>query len=324
VEAADATLAAAEFTRRDLLVSLFAEVARNYIEARGFQRRLSIAEQNIRAQREVLFLTRDRFKAGLSSDLDVQQASVLLATTEAQLPTLEIGFEQAAHRLGVLLAQPPGTFVERLTKAALIPAIPPAVPVGLPSDLLRRRPDIQQAERELAAATARIGVAVAELFPKFSLTGSIGLQSVSAGDWFTPGSRFWSVGPSVHWRLFEAGRIRANVRVQNARQEQVLARYEQTVLTSLEEVENALTSYAREQNRLRSLTTAAQASRDALEIAGQLYQNGLADFLRVLDSQRSLYQAEDALAQSERAVALNLISIYKAIGGGWQSARPSM
>jgi NodT family efflux transporter outer membrane factor (OMF) lipoprotein len=196
--------------------------------------------------------------------------------------------------------------------------------VGLPSDLLRRRPDIQRAERELAAATARIGVAVAELFPKFSLTGDIGLQSVSMVDWFAPGSRFWSLGPSVQWRLFEAGRIRAAIRVQNARQEQVLARYEQTVLLSLEDVENAMTSYAREQNRLRSLATAVQASRESLEIAGQLYENGLADFLRVLESQRWLYQAEDALAQSERTVALNLVSIYKALGGGWQSVRTSM
>ena len=193
------------------------------------------------------------------------------------------------------------------------------MPVGLPSELLRRRPDIQQAERELAGATARIGMAVANLYPKFSLTGDAGLQSVSTGDWFSAGSRFWSVGPTMQWKIFEAGRIRANIKAQNAREEQALAHYEQTVLASFEDVENALTAYAREQTRRQSLADAVQANQQALEMASQLYQSGLADFLRVLESQRSLYESQDALAQSERAVILNLIKLYKALGGGWES-----
>jgi NodT family efflux transporter outer membrane factor (OMF) lipoprotein len=319
VEAAGNDIAAAEYGRRAALVSLLGEVARYYVEARGFQQRLAIARQNIQAQQVVVALARSRFKGGLTSELDVQQAAALLATTEAQVPALETSFKEAAHRLGVLLGQPPGALLAELSKEAPIPNTPPGVPVGLPSELLRRRPDIQQAERELAGATARIGVAVADLYPKFSLTGDMGLQSVSAGDWFSPGSRFWSIGPTMQWKIFEAGRIRANIKAQKAREEQALAHYEQTVLAAFEDVENALTAYAREQTRRQSLAEAVQANQQALEMASQLYQSGLADFLRVLESQRSLYESQDALAQSERSVVINLIKLYKALGGGWES-----
>lgn len=193
--------------------------------------------------------------------------------------------------------------------------------MGLPSDLLRRRPDVQQAERQLAAATARIGLATSDLFPKFSLTGVVGLQSVSTSDWFTEGSRFWSAGPTVQWRIFDAGRIRANIRVQDARQEQALVAYEKTVLTSFEEVENAMVAYAKEQVRHRSLDHAVRAGRDSLHLANQLYANGLSSFINVLDAQRSLYQLEDALAQSDKAVVQNLIALYKALGGRWETEK---
>ncbi len=319
VQAADAEIAAAEFGRGDVLVSLLGEVARNYVEARGFQRQLVIVRQNILAQQDELALTRDRFKTGLSSDLDVQQAAALLSTTEADVPTLETGFRQATYRLDVLIGQPPGALLDELSNAQPIPVPPAEVPVGLPADLLRRRPDVRRAERQLAAANARIGVAVADYFPKFSLTGDIGLQSVSASDWFTGGSRFWSIGPTAQWRIFDAGRIRSNVRVQNARQEQALAGYEQTVLTAFQDVENALTAYAKEQIRRQSLTEAVTADQNALEIANQLYKNGLADFLRVLESERSLYQAQDALVQSDRTVSVNLVALYKSLGGGWEA-----
>jgi multidrug efflux system outer membrane protein len=318
VEAANASIVSSEFDERDVLVSLQGEVARDYIGARGYQRQLAIARQNIAAQQEVLDLTRDRFKAGLSGDLDVQQASALLAATQAQLPPLEAGFKQSAYRLGVLLGLPPGALVDELSGDAPIPATPPEVPAGLPSDLLRRRPDIRVAERNLAAATARIGVATADLFPKFSLTGDVGLQSIGTSDWFTGGSRFWSAGPTVQWRIFDMGRIRANIRVQNARQEQALAGYELSVLGAMEDVENALTAYAKEQTRHESLVTAAEASQQALDISQQLYKNGLADFLRVLDAQRSLYANQEALVLSDRDVALDLVALYKALGGGWE------
>ena len=319
VEAGKAEVAAAEFGRRNVLVTLLGEVARNYVELRGCQRRLEIANNNLKTQEEALALTQDRFKNGLTSDLDVQQAATLLANTRAVIPMLETGIQVYIHRLGVLLGQPPEALLAELSAPAPIPSAPPEVPVGLPSELLRRRPDIQQAERQLAASTARIGVATADLFPKFSLTGIAGYESTSASDWFAGGSKFWSLGPTVQWRIFDAGRIRANIRVQNARQEQALAAYEETVLMSFEDVENSLVAYAKEQIRRRSLEDAVTSSRDSLHLANQLYSNGLASFINVLDAERSLYQAEDALVQSDKAVTQNLISLYKALGGGWET-----
>jgi NodT family efflux transporter outer membrane factor (OMF) lipoprotein len=221
----------------------------------------------------------------------------------------------------VLLGRPPGALLSELTNQTPIPAAPPQVPVGLPSELLLRRPDVQQAERQLAAATAGIGIARADLFPKFFLTGAAGYESVSAGDWFAGGSRFWSLGPTVQWKIFDAGRIRANIKVQNARQEQALAQYEKTVLSSFEDAENALVGYAKEQVRRRSLEDAVKSSRETLRLANQLYSNGLANFINVLDAERSLYQAEDQLVQSDHAVSENLISLYKALGGGWDEKR---
>jgi multidrug efflux system outer membrane protein len=323
-EAARAEVAATEFGRRDTLVTLLGEVARNYVEARGYQQRLAIARQNIEAQEEDLAITQRRFTNGLASNLDVQQAATLLATTRAEIPTLETDLQTSSHRLGVLLAQPPGALLAELSTVAPIPAAPPEVPVGLPSELLLRRPDVQRAERQLAAATAQIGVATADLFPKFSLTGAAGYQSVSASDWFAGGSKFWSVGPTVQWRIFDAGRIRANIKVQNARQEQALAIYEQTVLLSFEDVENALVGYAREQVRRHSLEDAVKSSRESLRLANQLYENGLANFINVLDSERSLYQVEDALVQSDKTVTQDLISLYKALGGGWGVEKSSL
>jgi len=318
VQAARAEVAAAEYSRRDVLVTVLAEVAREYVAARAYQRRLAVVASNIYVQEQILALTQELFAKGLTGELDVQESKSLLATTQSQVPALQTGFSVAVYRLGLLLGQPPGALLEEMDAAAPIPAAPPAVPVGLPSDLLQRRPDVQQAERELAAATARIGVAVSDLYPKFSLTGTVGLQSVSAGDWFTAGSRFWTVGPTVQWRLFETGRIRAAVRVQNARVEQALAAYEESMLSAFTDVETALTAYAREQIRRQSLIQAAQAGEQSVALATDLYQHGLADFLRVLEAQRSLYQSQDALAQSDQAVSADLIALYKALGGGWE------
>jgi multidrug efflux system outer membrane protein len=324
IEAANAEMGAAEFGQRDVLVSLLAEVARNYIGARGYQQRLAITLQNIQVQQDILNLTSNRFENGLSSDLDVQQATALLTATEAEVPSLKTGFDQSVHHLAVLLGQPPGALMDEMSVEKPIPLTPPVVPVGLPSDLLQRRPDVQKSERELAAATARIGVARADLFPKFSLTGFAGLDSISTGNFLNYASRAWSAGPTVQWELFQAGSIRANVRVQNARQEQALDAYEQTVLVALEDAENALTAYAREQTRRESLSQSVQANQQALELSTQLYNNGLADFLHVLDSERSLYAAQDALVQSDQTVSLNLVQLYKALGGGWQNETNSV
>ncbi len=318
VEGANANVAAAEFNRLDVQVTLVAEVARNYLAVRGYQQRLSIAQQNLTAQKDALSIAQERSKKGISSDLDVQQAATVLAQTQAQVPTLENGLQVSIHRLGVLLGQQPGALLGELAATAPIPALPPAVPVGLPSELLLRRPDVRAAEAKLAAATANIGVATADLFPKFSLTGAVGFESVSTSDWFTPGSKFWSLGPTVQWRIFDADRIRANIRVQDARQEQALAAYEKTVLTSFEDVENALVAYAKEQVRHQSLAQAVGTSQDGTNLSNQLYANGLTSFINVLDAERTLYQTQDDLVQSDQAVSQNLIALYKALGGGWE------
>ena len=319
-ESVRAEVGAAEANRHAVLLTLLGEVARNYINVRGDQRRLEIANENIAAQTRALNLTRDRFAHGVSSDLDVEQAATLLATTKAEIPTLQTAVQASIHRLGVLLGRDPGDLSAELSAAAPIPATPPEVPVGLPADLLLRRPDVQRAEQQLAAATAGIGVAKADLFPKLYLTGTAGFESVSASDWFSSGSKFWSLGPTVQWRIFDAGRIRANVKVKTAQQEQALAAYEQTVLTSFEEVENSLVAYANEQTRRRTLAEAVTSSQKSLELANQLYASGLADFLQVLDAERSLYQAQDALVQSDQAVSANLVALYKSLGGGWETA----
>jgi len=319
LQAASADLQAVEEDRRDVLVSLLAEVARNYLELRGSQRRLVIAQENLQAQQEVLDITRMRLEKGLASELDVAQAQAVLAATKSQVPSLETALKQSSHRLCVLLGQPPGTLASELADAAPIPPPPPEVPAGLPSDLLRRRPDVRRSERQLAAATARIGVATAELFPKFILTGVAGYQSLDAANLFSPQSKFWSAGPSVRWRLLEYPRLKSLVRAQTAQQEQVLAQFDQTVLISLEDVENALVAYGKEKERYQSLSEAVDASRRSLELANQLYTAGVGEFLNVLVSERALYQAEDALVESQRTVTENVVALYKALGGGWEA-----
>lgn len=318
VKAAEADIAAVQENYRNVLVSLLAEIARNYIELRGFQHRLVIARNNIQAQQDSVDVTTERFEAGITSAQDVAQAEALLATTRSQLPTLQTGVRQSSYRLSVLIGQPPGALLDDLSQAAPIPTAELDGRLDLPSELLRRRPDIRQAERELAAATARLGVAMADLYPRFSLIGLAGLQSLDLSDLVEWSSRTWTIGPSVSWPVFDAGRIRATIRAQDARQEQALARYEQVILTSLEEVENALVAYAREQVRHRWLTDAVKASREATDVARERYRSGLENFLNVVVAQRSLYDSQDALAQSEIAIASNLVALYKALGGGWE------
>jgi multidrug efflux system outer membrane protein len=324
VEAAEADLAASEEDRRGVVVTLLGEVAANYLEVRGNQRRIAIARENIQAERQTLELTRGRYEAGLGNILAVTQSEALLATTEAKIPPLEISVRQAIHRLAVLLGLEPEALLGELLKEGSIPPVPPEVPIGLPSELLRRRPDVRRAECELAAATARIGVATAALFPSFSLTGSLGLLSTKLSDLVTPASRLWNLGSILQWPLFDAGRIRAVIEVQNARQEQTLISYQNTVLTALEDVENAIVSYSKNQETRRSLVAAVQADRRAVEISSELYVKGLVDFLNVLASQQALYQAEDQLVQNEQGVSTDLVSLFKALGGGWDILSPDL
>lgn len=318
LEAVHAGATAVDEDRRAVLVSVLAEVARAYIELRSLQHRLAIARDNIAAQKSALDLTQARFKGGISSQLDVAQATALLAGTESQLPALEAARKRTLHQLALLLAQPPGALYDEFADSKNLPTTPPEIPAGLPSDLLRRRPDIRAAERQLAALTARIGVQTAELFPKFSLVGTAGFQSLSFGDWFTGGSRYWAAGPTVTWRILELGVIRNQIKAANAREQQALAQYEQTVLRALAETENALVNYAHEQQRRQALRDQAAANRKAVDLANQLYAKGNTSFLEVLDAKRSLYRVEDDLAESDRTVVTNLIALYKALGGGWE------
>jgi len=316
VEAADADLAAAADRRRDVLVSVLAEVARNYAELRGAQRRLEIARHNLDVQRSTLELTRSVRAAGRATDIEVLRAEAFVTDTEAIVPALEFEIARATHRLGVLLGESPGALRNDLGAAA-IPAPPPRVPLGLPSQLLERRPDIRAAERELAAATARVGAATADLFPRFFLTGIAGFQGRSGGSLFDEESAFWTLGPSLHWPLFQGGRIRANIAAQSARAEAAGLRYEQAVLRALEETETALVGFGREQDRRDKLEHSLASLRQAVDLARERYRAGLESFEAVLDTERSMLATEERLAQSATLVTVHLIALYKALGGGW-------
>ena len=318
VEAADADLQATVETRRDVLVTLTSEVARNYIDLCAFQERTLTARRNLKAQQHSAELTRQRFQAGFVSSLDVANADAQVATTSAQIPLLEASARQAIYSLSVLLGREPAALMQELSAASEIPAVPPSVPVGVPTELLRRRPDIRRAEADIHAATARIGVATADLFPKVALSSSIGYRASDLDSWFDRISRLWSLGPAVSWRIFDTGRIRSNIEVRKALEEQSVITYQQTVLAALQEVENVLIASAKEQEHRKALAEAVAANRKAVELATELYTQGQTDFLNVLQAQRSLYVSEDVLAQSTRTVSTNLVALYKALGGGWE------
>jgi len=317
VEAADSDITASIEDRREVLVTLVAEVAMNYINLCGIQQQIMIAKENLEAQRHSVELTRQLFRGGFKSKLDVANAEAQVATTQAQIPVLEATARQTMYSLSVLLALDPSALVDELSKVTPIPLMPPEVPAGLPSDLLRRRPDIRRAEALLHGATARTGVATADLFPKFSLTGSLGVSNTKSASLVSWDNRFYSVGPTVTWAVFHAGAIRANIKVQNELEEQSLLNYQKTVLAALSEVESTLVAYVKEQQHRQALAEAVSANREAVSLATQLYTQGQTDFLSVLIAQRSLFASQDSLVQSERSVATDLVALYKALGGGW-------
>jgi NodT family efflux transporter outer membrane factor (OMF) lipoprotein len=318
IEAAKADIQAAVEDLRDVLVTLASETAINYVELRGFQQEIIIARNNLRAQQESASVVRKRFEGGFVSALDVANADAQVATTLSQIPLLEASAQQSIYNIAVLLGLEPGSLLEELSPVSSIPVTPPEVPTGLPSEMLRRRPDIRRAEAGIHAATARIGAAVADFFPKFNLAGSLSVSAANPGSlrW---DARRWSVGPSASWEIFSAGRVSSNVEVQKTLQQQAVLDYKKTVLTALQDVENALVAYTKEQQRHKSLIDAVTANRRAVDIATKLYVEGQTDFLSVLDAQRSLYSSEDALVQSTRNLSTNLIALYKALGGGWDN-----
>ena len=317
-EAAEARLAAADENRNAILVSLSAEVARNYLELRGTQQRLAAARANLAVQEKTLALARGRRESGLGNELEVAQAETQLAQISSQLPPLESSGGQSIYRLALLLALPPLALVEELSPVASLPELLAQLPETMPSELLRRRPDIRGAERLLAASSADIGVATAELFPHFSLTGLLGLQSLNLSDLLSVSSRFWTVGPTVRWSLFNGGRVRANIDLNQARREEAQAIYEKTVLTALSEVETALLALAREEETRQTFVEVVASSQRTVDLATGRYRAGLAGVLDVLLGERALYQAQDQLIQSEQRLAVNRVALCKALGGGWQ------
>ena len=321
VQAATADMTAAEENRRDVLVILLGDVGREYAQLRGFQRRLEIANKNIKTQQDTLDLTSARAKAGLATELDVSRAAAQLESTKAVVPTLLSGIDVSIHRLSVLLGEEPGALRSELEKTSPIPSAGPEVDVGLPSDLLKRRPDIRRSEAQLAAATARIGEAKADLFPRFVLTGTAGRQATQLHDLTLGAGNFFSAGPGISLPLFTGGRIRSNIAVQTSRQREALISYQSAILNALEEVENALVGYSQEQERRDRLNDAVAHSQLAVDLATEQYKAGLVDFLSVLDAQRDLYANEDQLVQSQTSVTTNLVGLYRALGGGWNLGR---
>jgi NodT family efflux transporter outer membrane factor (OMF) lipoprotein len=321
-ESAEAEAQALAEDRNDSLVSVYAEVARTYVQLRGVQLLIKITKDNLKAQQDAYRLTHAQAQGGETSNLDVESASAEVATTEAQLPSLEDEEARTINALSFLLGQDPGALGTELATAKALPSKPPTVPIGLPAELARRRPDIRRAEAELHAATANIGVARADLYPRLTLSASAGLQALrfnKLGDW---ASRFYNLGPSLSIPVFN-GTTYANIAVQEVRQKEAALTYKTMVLNALHDVENSVSSYGAEQVRLGSLDRASEANRHSLSLARQRYAAGLSSFLDVLDAERRLYASETEVARSSVTIYTNLIALYKALGGGWDFPPPA-
>src|SRR5271169_2645664 len=318
VEAARADLGAERANYQDTQVTVAAEVARNYFELRGAQKRLEVARENLSTEHQTLELTQLLDETGRGSELDVQRSRARLKATEATIPPLEAAEKQAGYRLAVLMGERPGALDQEL-KPADVATYAKALPIGDPTELLRRRPDVRAAERQLAAATARVGVATADLFPRVNVAGFVGFLSGDVGRLFgtTSGNnaRAWSITPTVSWAAFDIGSVRARLRASETQSDAAAANYERVVLTALEDTENSFVAYSTRQAQLKSLSEQAQASRRAAQLADTQYREGVADFLVLLDAQRTQLDAEDSVAQAQTAVNVSVVAIYKALGG---------
>jgi NodT family efflux transporter outer membrane factor (OMF) lipoprotein len=321
LEAAQADLQSTAATLEATRVSLAAEVARNYVDLRVAQKRLAIARSNLASQSETLQLTEWRAQAGLVGSLDVEQARANREQTRAQIPTLQTGIAEAQHRLGVLLGVAPAALQDRLDPAASVPQAPEQIAAGIPADVLRQRPDVRAAERTLAAETARVGQAEAARYPSFSLSGSIGLEALSFDGLTNGATHTRSLLASITGPVFDAGRLRRQADAQRAVAAGAQASYESTVLTALEEVENALVDIRNTRTRRAALGAALEAARNAALLARNRYTGGLIDFQTVLDTERTVLALEDSLATSEGDSVLAVVQLYKALGGGWSPAQ---
>jgi NodT family efflux transporter outer membrane factor (OMF) lipoprotein len=317
VEAADANLDTQVAGYDGVLVMLQAEVATNYIQMRAYQERLTLALKNVELQRQILKIVEARYRQGTVTELDVQQAKTTLGVTESTIPVFETGRRRAQNRLRVLMGTLPEQLDACLPEAGSIPAAPAEIVVGIPADLLRRRPDVRQAERQAAAQSARIGVAKSEFYPHLIITGAIGVQAERFNELFEPSSLGGSIGPTFRWNLLNYGRIANNVKSQDAQFQQALLNYCDTVLRANEEVEDAIVAFLRERERVRSLDDAARAAQRAVDLAVRQYDGGLISYQPLLDGERVLVQQQDALTESRGLVAIDLVAVYRALAGGW-------
>jgi NodT family efflux transporter outer membrane factor (OMF) lipoprotein len=321
VESSQASYEASVEAYRDTLVLLNAQVAENYVFLRTTQERLRLANENVLRQQETVRLTEARNRAQLAPELDVQQARLNLASTEAAVPALEALVLQTINNLSVLLGEQPGDLVAEMAPPQAIPEPPSVLSTGFPADAVRNRPDVRRAERNLAAQTARIGIATSALYPNFFLTGDFGYSGVG-GDYFDNNNETWSIGPVFSWNLFDGGRVRNSIGVEEARTEQALAIYEASVLEALRDTENSLVAYATEQRRLQALERSVAAAAASADLVRTLYRSGLTDFQNVLVTERTLFTQQDLSATSKGEVVQNVISVYRAIGGGWSAETP--
>jgi multidrug efflux system outer membrane protein len=322
VEAARGDLGAAAATLQDARVSVIAEVARDYFILRGLQDELALTQRNAENQFNTFKLTRSRLDAGRGNELDTSRAEAQWQTTLSTIPTLQASIATTSYRLSVLTGRQPTALSAGLAALAPMPALPPLNAIGSPEQLLRRRPDVRVAERRLAAATARVGVAVGDLFPKVTLVGDVGYFAPTFGDFGQSSARSFSVGPSISWAAFDLGRVQARISSAKAQTDAALAAYEGAVLGALEDTEGALISYGRSQARREALRVAAAASDKAAELARKRFEGGLIDFLEVLDAERTALSAELLLSQSRTDAATSLVAVYKALGAGWRTAAP--
>jgi multidrug efflux system outer membrane protein len=320
IEARNAELEGEVANLHDVQVSVIAEVARNYFELRGEQTQLAVARANVKNQRQVLALAQAQLEAGSGTDLDVARAQAQLDTTLSTIGPLEAAVSRSIHRLSVLTGRQPDALTPVLSAPHALPPLPPIVPVGTPEELLRRRPDIRAAERNLAASTALVGVAVSNLFPKVTFTGSFSFAAAEPAGLGTGGSRGYVIGPGITWAAFNLGRVRAQIAGARAGAVIALDQYRKTVLNALEETEDALVTQDRDRDQLLHAEDAARASATAARLAEVRYKGGMVDFLSVLDAERTQLQAEDALARARTGAATSLIAVYKALGGGWETA----
>ena len=318
-EAGAAETQAAVEQRNAALVSLEGEIARAYMDLRGAQQKLAITNENIETERETLTLARQRQSANIGTELDVDNAAAQVTASQSQLPLLKSEVEDDINQLSLLLAREPGALETELATARSVPVPATEIPIGLPSDLTRRRPDIRAAEANLHVATARVGVAVAQLYPSVTFNASIGTQAERFPQLASWASRFFQVGPSINIPIFEGGKLRATVHLQETQEKEAAVDYAKTVLSAIHDVENALLAYSAEQERRRSLLKTEDENRRALALARQRYRNGITTFLEVLDAERTLQQTQLTLADSTQSVSTDLVALYKALGGGWQT-----